>query len=60
MTDLKPCPFCGGEVHFYGWNDGNDGGYDIQCATSDCFMEDGAEYCDSKEYVANLWNKRAD
>lgn len=56
MTDLKPCPFCGGEVEIVGINNGNP--FTVWC--ENC----GLEFGTGKEYylcqVIDAWNRRAD
>ncbi len=60
MKELKPCPFCGGEVDICDiGEDKNDHYFMIQCKTptcnaSTCFGERG-----SMEDFVRAWNRRA-
>ncbi len=38
MTELKPCPFCGGPVAFH-QDEACDGCHYIQCTKCDCFVD---------------------
>lgn len=58
MSDLKPCPFCGGEA------DMNDEGAECSpdrfwacCTNHKCFVE-GTGVCATEEEVAQAWNAR--
>lgn len=59
MTELKPCPFCGGEDIHIGWTDFDSGVIFVECET--CGM-----YCEPKDCYANepkaiaAWNTRAE
>lgn len=58
MTDLKPCPFCGGEAYmetprFYRLPNA----YRVRCL--DCKAQTYSFYTTEQE-AANAWNKRAD
>lgn len=46
---LKPCPFCGGEVHFGNFNE------QIFCSSCTCCMNKSTM---SKEELIKAWNKR--
>lgn len=50
MTDLKPCPFCGGKAHII------HEGYWIMY--EDCQSESG--YYETKEEAIEAWNRRDD
>ena len=52
MTDLKPCPFCGGEASIY---EEIPGGYIVQC--HDCCGQIGIM---TIEHAIAAWNARAD
>lgn len=55
MSELKPCPFCGGEAHY--WLDTQyQDRHVIEC--DDCGCNRRYEY--SKEGVEKEWNTRAD
>ena len=64
-TELKPCPFCGGEVELRGglenWRptfyDPDSGGdpYYIQCKCG-CFFDNG--YWEAEDLI-NAWNRRS-
>lgn len=62
--ELKPCPFCGGKARFI---EIPEQGrvfesylYDIGCKTEGCFLESGADWVVEKEFVAKMWNERAE
>ena len=57
MTELLPCPFCGGETEWwqqFGW-DRKPLGYVAGC----CFCGIQTWICDTKEQATETWNKRA-
>lgn len=53
MTELKPCPFCGGGTHYYAPAPID---HHIQCEK--CFAETGG--FSSKEEAIEAWNTRAE
>ena len=61
MTDLLPCPFCGGEAERIETDEGKDdpnfGGSVIQC--SQCLASSHVEF-GFKENLASAWNTRSD
>lgn len=61
-VELKPCPFCGGQVHWLH----NDVGYYIKCTNWDiCLINPESVYAEArgtmrtKQEVAEAWNRRA-
>lgn len=57
--ELKPCPFCGGEVYFVDLSTKDEQFFMIQCEVcpaSVCF----GDMSETKEQAAELWNRRAD
>lgn len=62
MTDLKPCPFCGGEAEFSlgKTGDGDDWHY-LECSECEA-MGPRVKYADHniavKEALAEAWNTR--
>ena len=66
-TELKPCPFCGGQakiIEHEGLVDNITDGYQVQCMT--CFSSNSGASCkagfskDKARYEAvKLWNNRA-
>lgn len=52
MSELKPCPFCGGEAHIVQWSNK----YDAVCQNRECdvFLDCYASY----EQAVNAWNTR--
>jgi hypothetical protein len=60
--ELKPCPFCGGEVELHIWFDKFS---DIMCKTEDCIMHEGCmhegwSFLKIDRYkLADMWNRRA-
>jgi Lar family restriction alleviation protein len=56
MTELKPCPFCGGEAEITHIEDGeNAGGSCVSCAQ--CFASSNVEFEFKENFVSN-WNRR--
>ena len=66
MTDLKPCPFCGGKAQFFVTKKG----LSIMCTECYCgtrsathkhfSMKEWKEVGDTVEYLAKIWNRRAE
>ena len=57
MTELKPCPFCGGEARFKGEHFvGEPSRYWIECHECPASMEAG----DDMEKTIEAWNTRAE
>ena len=54
MTNLLPCPFCGGEAT--SWKDQH-GNYGVACNTIRCF--EVSDRFESSELAAEWWNRRA-
>ena len=75
MSELKPCPFCGGEAKVFhipendtakcqqhpNWMWKNPGMYVVGCHTSECIgnINNCAMYFFSEERAAKTWNRRA-
>lgn len=63
ITELKECPFCGGEAQLFPKDRDNppyQRFYDVRCVTKDCYLEDGADYMfDTKGEAVAKWNTRA-
>jgi len=53
--ELKPCPFCGGEVEME-WNFHTDT-YCIYCKNCECYVDQHETVADEAE---KAWNRRAD
>lgn len=53
MTNLKPCPFCGGTARI----DRTEGGYTVWCTNLDCPVSPHANYTSAK-LAAECWNTR--
>lgn len=68
-TELKPCPFCGGEALLYHQSskytdyDG-DYAYCMKCGCRtklfECFNGTGKTHTDTEIEAMNAWNRRAD
>ena len=57
--DLKPCPFCGGEVFIGIWEEPwNQKKYHITCFNEHCYIRPGTDYHRDKEVVIEEWNRR--
>ena len=54
MTELKPCPFCGGEAEFRTF----DTICNVQC--KECHIGTRFEHIDDYETVIEAWNARKD
>lgn len=65
MKELKPCPFCGGEVEIVKdkrwpkWLDHGIDAWHVECKNSDCviYQVDNNYYRQRKEAV-EMWNRR--
>lgn len=60
VTELKPCPFCGGEAKKYLFNNGR---ITITCANwyqhgGSCKVDSSTAYCKRVETCAKHWNTR--
>jgi hypothetical protein len=62
--ELKPCPFCGSEAHWY--PDGDMEGHQVMCSGKSAIFGGTAESCptstfgyESAEAAAKAWNTRA-
>lgn len=55
MTDLLPCPFCGGEAHISVSSDG----YGIECANDRC-LDMMLDQLPSEAEAIAAWNTRAE
>ena len=59
MTELKPCPFCGGTKlrisRYFGLNC-----YDIKCDNEDCSMNVSTDFSKTKKQAIEKWNTRAE
>ena len=58
MSELKPCPFCGGEAE-EGWGDNGEGfgEYYIGCSNDQCEIDPSITY-DNKKSATEAWNTR--
>ena len=63
MTELLPCPFCGGEPMQHSHQKGNPSGWEFECdhwiccATEDCPAHVGM--CETPAEAIAAWNRRA-
>lgn len=59
--ELKPCPFCGGEVFIGTWESrGAPMMYHIACFNDHCTIQPGTDYHKDKAVVIEDWNRRAE
>lgn len=62
MPELKPCPFCGGDVVVHESKDSQPT-YDIHCQTKDCYVSGNEWDCiwehPDKAVLIEMWNTRA-
>jgi restriction alleviation protein Lar len=61
MSDLKPCPFCGGPAEIKAWaNQYGQQGWAANCTRDECYAR--ISYGDDceREHVAGLWNERTE
>lgn len=58
MTELKPCPFCGGEVELRTKIDGRDDTYFILCMKCNMWFEKFIYRAKDIETIIDEWNKR--
>ena len=64
MSELKPCPFCGGEARLYP----SEAGFFVGCFNDGCavnpssgeFVADGVWDEEQKEAAIDAWNTRAE
>ena len=54
MSDLKPCPFCGGEAKI---RETDIGGFHVCCTNCPC--DYGRYWFSTKRLAAIAWNRRA-
>ena len=54
MSELKPCPFCGGKPRMINW-----GWPTISCSNCDLVMHGDDDY-KTTEIVIDMWNRRVD
>lgn len=55
MTDLKPCPFCGGKARAGYVTFGSQGNWSIVCTKND---KHRMEFLGTKREVIEEWNRR--
>ena len=63
MTDLKPCPFCGGKAQIdkipkWDW-ESREYDYQIRCQESGCIATSLNYFYDTEEAAIEAWNRRA-
>jgi len=62
MTELKPCPFCGGEAHLRDWEDGEGFRYQVICqeceGSSDEYYADSGQTIHAEIDATDRWNTR--
>ena len=63
MTDLKPCPFCGGKPRILHDPDGTPSGVHCRCGALTRFLfmpkKVGETFGETHERIAERWNRRA-
>lgn len=59
MTELKPCPFCGGDAHFKEVVSCSETLYAAGCSDYGCIGFETLYYVPTKDNAAEAWNRRA-
>lgn len=60
MSDLKPCPFCGGEAHIKEVVSACEMLYTVGCSDSECMGYETWLLKPTKEEAIAAWNRRSD
>lgn len=59
-TDLKPCPFCGGEAMLCSTTSFNGAiAYFVRCEGENCLMRGGTKFVTTASKARDAWNRRA-
>ena len=56
-AELLPCPFCGVIPKLYPQFD-DESCWDVWCGTAGCYLEYGADWCNTREDAIEMWNTR--
>lgn len=60
MTELKPCPFCGGEARMHASHHGDTHYYQVECGNEyDCGAWPAVRVCHTEAEAIAAWNARA-
>lgn len=60
MSELKPCPFCGGEVEIEIHEDiARRIKYGVECRNADCDVQPLTAWYADKDECVEAWNRRA-
>lgn len=60
MTELKPCPFCGGEPEVIGWKWEDMTEHRVRCLTVNCPVNPRTPIYDTEAEAIDAWNTRAE
>ena len=60
MSDLKPCPFCGGQAELMTTSFEDKAMYWPQCLNDDCIMSEGGTTWPTQSAAIAAWNRRAE
>ena len=60
MSDLKPCPFCGGGAHFIKVKHVVGVWYTVCCDDAECFGHEQSRLYTLRRLAAEAWNRRAE
>lgn len=60
LSELLPCPFCGGEAELMYWEDDLLSAFSVACTNDDCYMMVDTGFYRNLQDAIDAWNTRAD